>query len=304
MNSNLKKFAATYTNFYMSIFNHPKWINRELLGVKTFNEINYNSLIDIKEKIKIINNNKPLISIVIPVYNEEVNLIRCIDSLVRSITKFPYEIIIINNNSTDNTQKVIAHFGLRYFNQPIQGYGPARQKGLEVAKGKYILTADADCLYPPTWIEYLTKLLIKKKALCVFGTYSYIAIEGYARWKLFVYEQFKEILSTLKIINRPYLNCYGMNMGFEKEAALNIGYDKRNIRGEDGRLCYDFMTKGKIYRFKSSKGKVWTTNLAYQKDGTFYSFYNKARKEINNLYYYLKKQHPHNTKISKNELND
>jgi len=288
----------------MSIFHHPKWINNDLLKTNSFEKIDLNNLTYIKHFINKIENSKPLVSVVIPVYNEEINLIRCIDSLSKSQTKFLFEIIVINNNSTDKTQEVIDFFALNHFHQPIQGYGPARQKGLEVARGKFILTADADCLYPPTWIDYLTKLLIKKNALCVFGTYSYIAIKGYSRWKLFLYELFKEILSTLKKINRPYLNCYGMNMGFNKDVALSIGYDNRNIRGEDGRLCYDFMSRGNIYRFRASQGKVWTTNLAYQKDGTVKSFVFKLNQEIRNLFLYLKKQKPHNTKTSKNDLND
>lgn len=284
----------------MHIFNNPSWMNQFLNRSSSLQEIPDETIIQIGERINKIIDNQPIVTISIPVYNEELNIIRCLDSISKMRTKYNFDILIINNNSIDNTRKVLEMMNLRYVDQVIQGYGPARQKGLEEARGKYILTADADCIYPPTWVDSMMNELTKDMVVCVYGKYSFLSNDKFSRWHLFFYEFLKEKLSLIKNLKRPYLNCYGMNMGYRRDIALKIGYDLRNIRGEDGRLCFDLMNKGKICYVKTSRARVWTNNLSNLDDGLLGSILKRFIKELSKIFSYFFPEMPHDTKASKN----
>ena len=86
------------------------------------------------------------ISIIVPIYNAEEYLKRCIDSLVNQ-TKKEIEIVLINDGSTDNSEKIIKSYKddrIKYFKNKNQGIGKTRNFGIEKACGKYILFVDSD----------------------------------------------------------------------------------------------------------------------------------------------------------------
>lgn len=91
------------------------------------------------------------ISIVIPAYNEEVNIARCLDSLA-SQTRIANEIIVVDNNSTDNTVNVAQRYKVRIIAQSIQGIPPSTYAGLNAATGDILVRCDADCILPPSWL--------------------------------------------------------------------------------------------------------------------------------------------------------
>lgn len=81
----------------------------------------------------------PLISIVIPIYTVEKYLNRCLDALV-SQTIQPYEIILVNDGSPDNSGVIAKSYStkypyIKYFEQPNQGVSVARNKGISIATG-------------------------------------------------------------------------------------------------------------------------------------------------------------------------
>jgi hypothetical protein len=89
--------------------------------------------------------NKPLISIIIPAYNEEKYLPRCLASLARQ--KYPNkEIIVCDNNSTDRTRDVVSPYTSRYIFVREQGVSRAKNAGAANAKGKILVFLDADCV--------------------------------------------------------------------------------------------------------------------------------------------------------------
>src|ERR1041384_3541308 len=85
----------------------------------------------------------PDISIVMPAYNEEENIVPTLASLCNNITNRNVEIIVVNNNSKDKTEELVKACGVTCVLQTIQGITPARNFGLQHARGKYILNADA-----------------------------------------------------------------------------------------------------------------------------------------------------------------
>lgn len=283
------------------LFKNPKWINKDLYQIEDYNLLPKNTFDTINENLRKNISKNPEVSIIIPAWNEELNIIRCIDSLSKLQTTTPFEIIIVNNNSTDNTQISLNKLEVKNYLQPIQGCGPARQLGQEKALGKYILLADADCLYPPKWLDSLLSKLKQPKVICVYGKHSYIAESTSLRFKLFVYELLKELLAEIRQIKRPYLNAFGMSMGYLKEMGMKVGFVTDNTWGEDGRLAFDLMEYGKIVRVRSNNAKVWTSYRALLRDGSLMrAFFTRVFKEILRFNIYFKKEKKHDTKTSKN----
>ena len=86
------------------------------------------------------------ISIIVPIYNAEKYLNKCIDSLVNQ-TKEELEIILVNDGSTDNSENIIKEYKdkrIKYFKNENQGIGKTRNFGIEQATGKYIMFVDSD----------------------------------------------------------------------------------------------------------------------------------------------------------------
>lgn len=106
----------------------------------------------------------PKISVVIPAYNEENTIARCLRSLVeQSVPREQIEIILVDNNCTDNTVKIAETFGsIHIIHEPTPGVGAARAAGWAVAKGEIIASTDADCAVPKHWL---------KKTMAYFDTH-------------------------------------------------------------------------------------------------------------------------------------
>jgi len=94
--------------------------------------------------------NKPILSIVIPTFNEEMFLPKLLKS-IKNQTFEDYEIIIADNNSKDNTTKIAREYKCRLVKGGLPSTG--RNNGANVAKGDYILFLDADVILPMDFLE-------------------------------------------------------------------------------------------------------------------------------------------------------
>jgi glycosyltransferase involved in cell wall biosynthesis len=122
------------------------------------------------------------VSIVIPVYNAEKTLSKCIESILQN-TYSDYEIILINDGSADNSWKILESYQKKYsdkikiFNQKNQGVAKTRNAGLGYANSKYVMFIDCD-----DWIDsdYLQKFIEEaesKKSDIVIGGYRRMSSE-------------------------------------------------------------------------------------------------------------------------------
>jgi len=123
------------------------------------------------ESINRISSDSPLVSIIVPAYNEEVSIVECIRSL--SLQDYPNkEIIIVDDGSTDKTlEEVVDNFNLRYVGGMWRGWDiyliktenkgkwSALNTGLEFARGKWVLNVDADTILVKTAISRTVELL-------------------------------------------------------------------------------------------------------------------------------------------------
>ena len=251
----------------MYILNNPSWLSQFSYPYQNFDEIPDEVFVEINQNLDRVQSKSPVVSILVSAWNEEVNILRCVASLSKMKTTRPFEIIVINNNSKDKTQDTIDKLHIRSLFESTQGCGPARQLGQENASGKYILLADADCFYPPCWIDEMLNVLEKPDVVCVYGRYSFISEPGFPRWKLKMFEIMKDIIAEFRHLNQPYLNAYGISMGYVKEFGLKVGFIRTKFWGDDGQLALGLLDYGKIKQVRSNNARAWTGPRSLQRDG-------------------------------------
>jgi glycosyltransferase involved in cell wall biosynthesis len=277
----------------MYLFNNPAWLNQFQYPYSKFEEIPQSVFDEINSNLGKIISPQPEVTILISAWNEEVNILRCIASLSKTITRRTLEIIVVNNNSQDNTQATLDKLHIRSMFEVKQGCGPARQTGQEQALGKYVLLADADCFYPSCWVDEMISVLEKPKVVCVYGRYSFISEPGFPRWQLKVMEVMKDVIAEFRHLNQPYLNTYGISMGYVREYGLKVGFIKTRFWGDDGQLALGLLDYGTIKQVRSNKARVWTGPRSLQRDGTLISALKvRLKKELKRFFSNFKSHSP------------
>ena len=203
----------------------------------------------------------PEVSVVIPAYNEEENILNAVLSISRNTTLRSVEIIVVNNNSSDNTEKVALSAGITCINETKKGVKAARTAGLMAARGKYVMNADADTIYPPHWIDTMIPPLDDDKVAISYGKFAFLPSGGAGRLNYFLYEQMADALRWVK---RNF-----------KEEAVNAqclqvdGYEHPPGTNEDGWLAIKLREKGfgKLHYVPDSRAIVWTVDRHLQNDG-------------------------------------
>ena len=107
----------------------------------------------------------PLVSVIIPIYNVEKYLGRCLDSVINQDYK-NIEIILINDGATDNSLNIAIDYQkkdkrIKVFSQKNQGLSAARNTGLDKAVGNYITFIDSDDYVSKDYVSYMFNLLKK-----------------------------------------------------------------------------------------------------------------------------------------------
>ena len=118
----------------------------------------------------------PAISIISPVYNAQEGIKQCIDSLLnQSFTDF--EIILINDGSTDNSLEVIKEYAdandfIRVIDKENEGVAKTRNKGIQLAKGKYVVFIDNDDFVDSDYLERFYNEIDQEQLDIVLGGYK------------------------------------------------------------------------------------------------------------------------------------
>lgn len=113
----------------------------------------------------------PLISVIIPTHNRAEILPQAIDSVINQFTT-DWELIIVDDGSEDNTKEVVegylADIRLHYIYQENKGVSAARNAGVRIAKGEYIIFLDSDDYVRPQWLKEFTSVIMKGDSIdCV-----------------------------------------------------------------------------------------------------------------------------------------
>ncbi|HWK56125.1 MAG TPA: glycosyltransferase family 2 protein [Parapedobacter sp.] len=211
-------------------------------------------------------------SVVIPAYNEEKGILKTLSSLSDTATDFPTEIIVVDNNSSDETKNLILQAGAIYLFEEKQGVKNARNCGLDYARGRYIINGDADTIYSPYWINSLIKPLVNDETIAVaYGKFAFIPEPGYTRLSFFFYETigdiFKRVQGNLK---DKAMYIYGCSSAYRKTQGIAVDrYEHPPGANEDGYLGLKLRNRfGKLQQIKQPKSLAWTSSRKFITDGS------------------------------------
>ena len=236
-----------------------KWYDKYLsIYGKSFDEIPDSVLDEIKNNMAKKQSAEPLVSIVVIAYNEERRLAACLWSLSELQTKYPIEILGVNNNSKDRTEEVYQRLGLPYFTELRQSPGFARQCGLENAKGKYHFCIDADTFYPAQYVDLMMTKLARPNVSCVSSFWSFFPDENHSRFGLFLFEMIRDMFLFVQHFKRPELCVRGMVFAFNADYARQVTIRTDIRRGEDGSLALSLKPFGKIAFLYNRKARPVT----------------------------------------------
>lgn len=236
-----------------------KWYDKYLsIYGKSFDDIPDAVLDKIKNNLAKKQSQEPLISIVVIAYNEERRLAACLWSLSELQTKYPIEILGINNNSKDRTEEVYQRLGLPYFTELRQSPGFARQCGLTHAKGKYHFCIDADTFYPAQYVDLMMTKLTEPNVSCVSSFWSFFPDENHSRFGLFLFEMVRDMFLFVQHFKRPELCVRGMVFAFNADYARQVKIRTDIRRGEDGSLALSLKPFGKIAFLYNRKARPVT----------------------------------------------
>ncbi len=164
---------------------------------------------------------RPLISVIVPAYNEQEQLPNCLLSLTHQNTSLPYEVIVVVYKSEDDTFKIAKSFGVKTVLEKVKGRSYARQRGAMVAKGKYLAFTEADCEVPEDWIQTICNYYKNNPQIIGFaGSYTYKNSSPLVKQLVF----FSLALTSLlyKLINGNY-TFRGTNFSIQKKYLFRAG---------------------------------------------------------------------------------
>jgi len=155
------------------------------------------------------------ISIIIPTYNSAQYICEAIESVLNQTYK-DFEIIVVDDGSTDNTKEVIKPYlnKMKYIYQQNSGPSAARNRGIQEAKGEYIAFLDADDIWLPQKLELQIKFMEKEKEVglifsdMVLFNEKEIIKNSFLKEKLFFNKlSIKSLSSTEKVIYDNVFNA-------------------------------------------------------------------------------------------------
>lgn len=179
-----------------------------------------------------------LVSVVVPVYNQEKKIKRCVDSLLMQTYK-TVEIILVDDGSTDNSFTLCKVYQnednrVHVIHQRNQGVSVARNTGLEYAAGEFVMFVDSDDYVSKTYVQKMVETITEKNCDCVFcgierffsdGTHNSFSMEQ-VEWNVRNASEVFEKVFEAKLLNAPVNKIYRKNQiksFFCKE--LSIGED-------------------------------------------------------------------------------
>jgi len=186
------------------------------------------------------------VSVVLPAYNEEKYIARCIHSILdQSIP--PDEVILVDNNSTDQTLTIAQKFPITIVHEKVQGIIPTRNHGFDLVTSGIIARTDADTIVPHTWIEQIKSYMSEHRCDALLGASYYHRSPPSINGPLFLSfsEAFKKIFHVYPLIGpnmavrrsmwqkiKPHLCTDESKIHEDIDIAIHI-------RDVGGTVCFD-----------------------------------------------------------------
>ncbi len=208
----------------------------------------------------------PRVSVIVCAFNAQDTIAQCLDGL-RDVEYPNFEVIVVNDGSTDATGTIAARYPVRLITTPNRGLSNARNTGLEAAEGEIVAYLDSDAFPDPNWLQYLA---------AAFRDATFVGIGGpnLAPPKLGrIAECFDNAPggpAHVLLSDREAEHIPGCNMAFRRESLVAIGgFDPAlRVAGDDVDICWRLQARGWTLGF-SPGAMVWhhrrTTLRSYWK---------------------------------------
>lgn len=208
------------------------------------------------------------ISVVIPARNEAGNIGKCIQSILNNhYPQHVFEIIVIDDHSTDNTAEIVSAFGLEYVRclkledylehgEKLNSY---KKKALETAimhsKGDLIVTTDADCIVPENWLRSIAAIYEKEQPVMIAAPVAYDDTSSAA--KLFQSLDFMSMQGITAAAHR--LKLGNMSNG------ANLAFSRRAFEEVNGYEGVDHLASGDDFLLMMKMQKAFPGRIAFLK---------------------------------------
>lgn len=212
------------------------------------------------------------VSIVIPAYNEQNYIAKCLEAISNLKTDFKFEVIIVDNNSTDKTYEIVKGFqnklNIKIFKENKQGRGAARARGFKESKAEIILSTDADTIVYDSWMDTLVLALgdqvVATTTSCKITDGSILtnllfnlAHPATAYFYGFIFGNSWLFGFSFAILKSSYLKSGGFNPDFQAQEDFDLGYRVSKI----GRI--KFINKPVIFSGRRFKDGLLVGIYAY-----------------------------------------
>ncbi len=213
------------------------------------------------------------VSVVIPAYNEESHLRLCLESVARQTVK-PFEVIVVDNNSTDATAAIARSFPfVRLISEKRQGVMYARDCGFDAARGEIIGRLDADSIVESNWIEAIQK---------VFQDGSVHAATGVVRYREVC---LSGAFNRIDFAIRTFMARRAAPRGEQSMQGVNLAIRKSTWEAVKSQVCHerqhhedlDLSAHLALQKYKAVfEPRMVVTNTARQADAKPKTFYHYA----------------------------
>jgi len=206
--------------------------------------------------------------VVVPAFDEADYLPATLASLAAQECPGGFEVVVVDNGSTDGTAAVAARAGARVLEQPLRGVCAARELGTRAARGEIVVSADADTCYPPGWLRRLAERF-DDDVVAVAGPCRYADPPWWAR--VFPPLYFSALAATYALTGRVgYVTA--TNLAFRR--AEFPGYDTSLTQGGDevdflrrlqrrGRVAWDAGNPVLTSSRRMDQGLAYTVVISY-----------------------------------------
>ncbi len=209
------------------------------------------------------------VSVVVAARNEEKNITHLLDCLLnRNYPKQMFEIIIVDDHSTDFTQKIITetknkNHQIKYIklSENFSGKKTAINQGIREAKGLLILTTDADCRMSENWISTIASYYDKYKPKMILSPVIFTYNNVFSQLQSLEFLSLMVSTGGSAAIKRPIL-CNAANMAFERDVYLGMN-DAMNAKYTSGDDIFFMLNVKKLHKdgihfLKSQRARVFT----------------------------------------------